>query len=157
MPVRIPVSKIDWVKNLLKVPLDNVTIQPSTNTCPHYEATVSAGTPVGIEDSASSPLNFHQYLIDDAEGSFAVTVAGDSMINAGILDGDIVIVNAKRKVFQGDIIVAEVDGSTTLKKIVFETDHLMLHAANPDVSNIRVDDDQNFRILGVVVGLARRF
>ena len=85
---------------------------------------------------------------------FALKVRGDSMINAHILDGDIVILDDRKEVRNGDIIAALIDGETTLKRFVTEHGRPYLRAENPHYPDQRPAHD--LRIQGVMVSLIRR-
>lgn len=92
---------------------------------------------------------------------FGVRVRGNSMIGEGILDGDIVVVRPQPHPHNGDIVVARVEDTATVKRFRRLADEIVLEPANPEVEAIRVPDQggleygQNVAILGVVVGLIR--
>ena len=85
---------------------------------------------------------------------FALKVRGDSMLNAHILDGDIVILDDRKEARNGDIVAALIDGETTLKRFVIEHGRPHLRAENPRYPNQRPAHD--LRIQGVMVSLIRR-
>lgn len=87
--------------------------------------------------------------------SFFLRVAGDSMIEAGILDGDLALVQPQSTANDNDIIVALVDDEATLKRFFREQDHILLEPANSRLAPIRVDADRNFAVIGRVTGLYR--
>ena len=76
---------------------------------------VIAGFPTPAEEELRDLLSFDEYLITRPNSSFILKVSGDSMINAGILPGDLVIVEKGRNPKTGDIVIAEVDGKWTMK------------------------------------------
>ena len=86
---------------------------------------------------------------------FAVRVVGDSMIRAGILEGDFAIVRRQETAVDGDIVAATVDCETTLKRFAVEAGHAVLKAENPQFRAIDVRGD--VRIHGVVVGMLRAY
>jgi len=86
---------------------------------------------------------------------FAVRVVGDSMIRAGILDGDFAIVRQQETAVDKDIVAATVDGETTLKRYVVEGERAVLAAENPRFRAIDIEGD--VRIHGVLVGLLRAY
>lgn len=86
--------------------------------------------------------------------TFAVRVRGDSMINAHILDGDIVILEDRKEVRSGDIVAALIDGETTLKRYVMEHGRPYLKAENPLFPDLR--PARELRIQGVMVSLVRK-
>jgi repressor LexA len=86
--------------------------------------------------------------------TFALRVRGDSMINAHILDGDIVILEDRKDVHNGDIVAALIDGETTLKRYVMEHGRPYLKAENPLYPDLR--PARELRVQGVMVSLVRK-
>ena len=86
--------------------------------------------------------------------TFALRVRGDSMIDAHILDGDIVILEDRKDVHNGDIVAALIDGETTLKRYVTEHGRPYLKAENPDYPNLV--PARELRVQGVMVSLVRK-
>ena len=76
-----------------------------------------AGLPERIEDTAADALTIDDYLIEHPSQTVLVRVKGDSMIDAGILEGDLVVVEKQPTAKKGDIVVAIVDGQFTLKRL----------------------------------------
>jgi len=115
---------------------------------------VAAGKPVLAEE------NFEGFLTvasDLARGKvFALQVKGDSMIDAGILDGDRVIIRCQETAENGEIVCALIDGEATLKRFYRDGDSVTLRAENKNHAPIIVSQGE-FRILGKVVGLVRKF
>lgn len=117
---------------------------------------IAAGEPllaaVEVDQTYTLPSDFFRY--DDK--SFLLKVKGSSMIDIGILDGDMVLINAQNIANDGDIIVAQIDNEeVTLKRFFKEKDHIRLHPENSFMSDIIVEPDHQFRILGVISGLLR--
>lgn len=115
---------------------------------------VTAGQPIlaqeAIEDHFPLPADFVR--ADESE-LFFLTVQGDSMIDAGILDGDYVLVHRQQHANNGDIVVALIEDEATVKRFYREADHIRLQPENPRLEPIRAKDVQ---ILGKVVGLFRK-
>lgn len=117
--------------------------------------TVAAGIPITAEE------NIEEY-IDIPEGYFSLTnddlfmlkVKGDSMINAGIFEGDTIVVKKQTHAENGEIVVALLDDSATVKRFYKDKDSIRLVAENPAYSPIVSKD---ITILGIVQGLMRRF
>lgn len=114
---------------------------------------IAAGEPIlaeqNIRDYFPIPVD---YLPN--EQVFMLVVRGDSMINAGIFDGDKLIVRQTNQAANGDIVVALVDDSATAKTFYKEKGHFRLQPENPDYDPIIVD---HVEILGVVIGVFRMF
>ena len=113
---------------------------------------VTAGTPIlaqeNIEGMYPLPPEF-----DTNSDFFALAVKGTSMINAGIYDGDKVIVKKQNTAENGDIVVALIDDSATVKRFYKKENKIILHPENDELSDIIVD---NVYILGIVKGLFRK-
>jgi repressor LexA len=113
---------------------------------------VAAGTPIlaqeNIEDYFPLPAEF----VRDAD-TFILRVRGDSMIGAGIHDGDFVIVRRQPTARNGDIVVARIEDEATVKRFYRESDHIRLQPENPALEPILTRDAH---IEGKVVGLIRR-
>ena len=113
--------------------------------------TVAAGQPIfaseNYEDMYSIPKNF--FIGDDL---FMLNVKGDSMINIGMFDGDKIVVKKQETADNGDIVVALVDDSATVKRFFKKNGEIILHPENDDMQDFIFKDVQ---ILGKVVGLMR--
>jgi len=91
------------------------------------------------------------------DNCFFLKVRGDSMINAGILDGDLALVRPQLTADNKDTVVAMVDGDATVKWFYKEHDHIRLQPANPDMKPILIHpEDGEVRIVGKVIGVYRR-
>ena len=115
---------------------------------------IAAGKPLLSEENFAGYVTIPE---DMASGkTFALKVKGDSMINAGILDGDQVIVKQQGSAENGEIVCAMIDGEATLKRF-FEKDGVVtLRAENEKYAPITLTEGE-FRIIGRVVGLLRKF
>ncbi|TCO79213.1 transcriptional repressor LexA [Marinisporobacter balticus] len=113
---------------------------------------VTAGLPIlaveNIEDTFPVPLDF----LDDNK-HFMLTIKGSSMINAGIFDGDYVLVKQQQIATNGDIVVAMIEDEATVKKFYKEKDYIRLQPENPSMVPIITKD---VRILGLVTGVFRK-
>jgi repressor LexA len=115
---------------------------------------VAAGQPILAEGNFEGTVNA-EVLFGRTDELFALRVRGDSMIDAGILDGDHVIVRSRDKASPGEMIVALIDDEATVKYYRPAEDHIELVAANSAYRPIRVAAGEEFRIAGVVVGVMR--
>ncbi|MGN8833956.1 transcriptional repressor LexA [Allisonella histaminiformans] len=115
---------------------------------------VRAGEPVLADERIETVLPLPAELIGN-QVSFILTVRGDSMINAGIHEGDLLIVAQQNTAINGDIVVALVDGEdATVKRFYKEADHVRLQPENDAYEPILT---KNVQILGKVVGLYRHY
>ncbi|MDK2804949.1 MAG: repressor LexA [Thermoanaerobacterium sp.] len=115
---------------------------------------VTAGTPILAVENIDEYYSIPRDLVVGYEGeSFILKVRGESMINAGILDGDYIIVRKQSYADNGDIIVALIEDEATVKRFFKESDHIRLQPENPSMDPIIVD---NVVVLGKVVGVIRK-
>lgn len=116
---------------------------------------VEAGFPSLAEEQVLDTFNFDDYLIKNKESSYVLRVKGDSMIDAGIHEGDFVIAEKGREAKAGDIVIAEVDGGWTMKYLKKKNGVAYLEPANKDFSPIFPKYD--FNIAAVVCGVIRKY
>jgi repressor LexA len=115
---------------------------------------VAAGQPILAEENFSGALEMAE-VFGETSGLFALQVRGDSMIDAGILEGDYVIVRKQDEARTGEIVVALLEDEATVKYYQPRRGHIELVAANVKYEPIVVEKDQAFRILGTVRGVVR--
>lgn len=116
---------------------------------------VRAGTPSPAAESFPEALAIDSHLIPHPSRSVLIKVKGDSMVDAGILDGDTVVVERRPTATSGEIVVAIVDDDFTLKRLAREKGRLVLRPENKAYPVIRPDG--NLEIFGVVTGLFRKY
>lgn len=116
---------------------------------------IPAGGPILTEEYIESWYDVGQDIVKKEEGHFLLKVTGESMINAGIFDGDIVVVDSKKSPRTGDIVVALVDNQNTVKRYMNEGGKVYLKAENPAYEDIYPEHDLS--IQGVVSGLIRYY
>jgi len=114
---------------------------------------VTAGQPILAEENIEEIYSLSKELIHDSN-VFMLKVQGDSMINAGILNGDYVFVKVTNTAENGDIVVALIEDKATVKRFYKEEGFVRLQPENPHMQPIIVKD---VKILGKVIGLFRRF
>ena len=117
--------------------------------------TVQAGFPSPAEEELVDTLSLDEFLIKNPQASYLVKVSGDSMIDAGIMQGDLVIVERGRQPRHGDIVIAEVDGSWTMKYYEKHGAKVMLRAANKKYPLI--EPKAELVVGGVVVANVRKY
>jgi len=116
---------------------------------------VSAGFPSPAEEELRDVISFDEYLITNQSKSFILKVDGDSMTGAGIMPGDLVLVERGRDPKTGDIVIAEVDGSWTMKYFHKRGKEIYLEAANPKYPRIKPQSEM--RLGGVVTAVVRKY
>ena len=116
---------------------------------------VCAGIPTSAEEELRGIISFDEYLVRHPETSFLLSVTGDSMIDAGIMEKDLVIVEKNKEPQNGDIILAEVDGNWTMKYFCRKGKMVTLEAANSKYTTIIPRAD--LRIAGVITAVVRKY
>jgi repressor LexA len=116
---------------------------------------VEAGFPTTIDEQMTETISLDNYLIRDKNTSYLLEVKGDSMIDAGIQEGDLVIVERKGEPKIGDIVIAEVDGGWTMKYFRKKGSTVYLEPANKDYKPIF--PVHQLRIAAIVRGVIRKY
>ncbi len=116
---------------------------------------VAAGFPSPAEEELVDTLSLDEYLIRNPQASYLVKVSGDSMIDAGIMPGDLVIVERGREAKHGDVVVAQVDGQWTMKYFEKVQGKVVLRAANKKYPPIQPKNE--LIIGGVVIANVRKY
>jgi DNA polymerase V len=111
---------------------------------------IQAGFPSPAEDYVEPGLDLNEHLIQHKEATFIVRVRGYSMINAGIYDGDELIVDRALTAADGNVVVAVIDGELTIKRLRRTTDGYKLCAENPAYPDIELRSGQELQVWGVV-------
>ncbi len=165
--IRVPVSILEPLNQYLDQ-LKNSTLQdPSTSLSPEgllfqldpfalpldipfFNSHVSAGFPSPADSTIHSRLNLNEYLIPNAPSTFIVRVTGESMRDAGIIDGDLLIIDRSIKPHHDDIVVAAVNGDLTVKRWYNQKGKVLLKAENPEFQDITLHEETELHIWGVV-------
>lgn len=116
---------------------------------------IAAGFAAPVEEQAEETVSLEDYLVHDRSSTFLLRVKGDSMINAGIHEGDLVIVERGRPPKVNDIVVGVLDGEFTLKRLKKDKGKFYLQAENPDYPDLYALDE--LQTAGVVVGVVRKY
>ena len=119
---------------------------------PYYDISVVAGFPVPLDnDERSQDIDILSMLCPHPEASYLIRVSGNSMIDAGVLSGDIVIVDkSNRNPTPHEIAMCELNGEYTLKHFILEEGQGWLVPANPEYPKIRITPDDDFSVWGTV-------
>ena len=112
---------------------------------------VSAGFPSPADDHTEENIDLNEHLISNPFSTFFLRVKGDSMINAGIKDKDLIIVDKSLTARPGNIIIAMIDGEFTMKRLSIKNNELYLKAENHNYPDFRFKNHINVQIWGVVI------
>lgn len=169
--MRIPVSAAGTIKDFLAALNRKRALQGHDNvadivelarpaksvTLPLYTSKVAAGFPSPADDHVEARLNPNSFLVDNEDTTFCVRVKGDSMIDAGIFDNDVLIVDRSRVAQIGDIVLAILDSEFTVKTLGRSKQGARLIPANQNYPVIEIKEGQSFEVWGVVTGSMRKF
>ena len=149
--ITLPTNKSDDLSSL-NLDFDNSS---SVFNCP-VVGSVAAGVPILAMENIMGyyPLPSSEYRTDC---TYMLKVVGDSMVEIGIDDGDIIIVDKSKEPLNAKIVVAMIDDSVTVKRFFKESDKIILHPENKNYDDIIVTKGTPLMILGVVVGLIKKF
>lgn len=146
-PIRIPVSEINHVLRC---------IQHRFYRLPLYQSSIRAGFPSPAEDEIDQELDLNELLIKHPAATFFLRVSGDSMIKAGIHDGDILIVDRSLEPLPGRVVIASVNGELTVKRLYRDGKQLFLIAENEKYPPIEISEEAELRIWGVVTNVIHK-
>ena len=118
---------------------------------PLLNDSVSAGFPSPADDYTEENIDLNEHLISNPFSTFFLRVKGDSMINAGIKDKDLIIVDKSLIAKPGDIVIAMIDGEFTIKRLSIKNDELYLKAENHNYPDFRFKNHIDIQIWGVVI------
>lgn len=121
------------------------------------QSSVRAGFPSPAEDFQAKRIDVLERLVKHPQATYSMSVRGESMREAGIFDGDVLLVDRAIKPGHGQIVVAVVDGEFTCKQLWLRGGHLKLKAANPTFADITPSEGQTVEIWGVVIASIRQF
>ncbi len=118
---------------------------------PLLNDSVSAGFPSPADDYTEENIDLNEHLISNPFSTFFLRVKGDSMINAGIRDKDLIIVDKSLIAKPGNIVIAMIDGEFTIKRLSMKNDELYLKAENHNYPDFRFKNHIDVQIWGVVI------
>lgn len=122
---------------------------------PLFSSMVQAGSATWADEHIDTYFALDASLVKRSHGVFCVKVSGDSMINAGISPGDVLIVDSLERNVENKIVIASIDDGTTVKRLVKHDGKIYLVPANPNYQSIEIKPEMNFRVLGVVTHVIR--
>ncbi len=117
---------------------------------PSFLSHVQAGFPSPADDYVENQLDLNDLIIQHPAATFFVRVEGNSMIDANIQSGDILVVDRSVEAKSGKIVVCIVNGDFTVKRLIVNTSGAWLYAENPKFPPMRVDPNSDFKVWGVV-------
>ena len=124
---------------------------------PLFGHKVPAGFPSPADDYIEGRLSLDQHLIQHKDATFFVRAKGDSMVGAGIFDGDLLVVDRSLNPSSGDIVIAVLDAELTVKRLIRRDGLVILQPENPDFNQIVLKDGQELQVWGVVTSTTKKF
>lgn len=117
---------------------------------PLYLAPVEAGFPSPADDYQDRKLDLHEYCVRNEAATFFARAHGESMINAGIHDGDLLVVDRSLQAGHNRVVIAALDGELTVKRLVRRQGRVYLMPENPDYPPFDITEREHVHIWGVV-------
>ena len=164
--IRVPISLIDSLIPTIEVYKSQVKSKvevfltkdnPVELSIPIFTSRVQAGFPSPADDHLEDALDLNTHLIHHKEATFFVKAQGDSMLGAGIQQGDILIVDKSLSAKSGKIVIAVVDGEFTVKRLHKYKGNITLKAENPDFEDIKIGGTDELIIWGVVTSVIHQY
>lgn len=124
---------------------------------PFFDVGISAGFPSPADDFIELTIDLNKHLIKHKDATFFAKVKGNSMINAGIHDGDLLVIDKSLEPQNNKIAVCQIDGEFTVKRIKIEKDVVWLIAENEEYEPIKVTPENELMIWGIVIHSIKTF
>ncbi|MBJ65360.1 MAG: DNA polymerase V [Rhodobiaceae bacterium] len=146
-PIRVPISKVNSIMNF---------INNNSLSLPLYSSKVPAGFPSPADDHMEEKLDLNTHLVKHPTATFFVKASGDSMVGAGIHDGDILVVDRSLEPRQGRVVIAAIDGQLTVKRLKIKGPKTFLVPENKKFRSIELNENNDVKIWGVVTSVIHK-
>lgn len=146
--MRVPASMVNKIKEY---------VVTRGHKLPLYSSRVQAGVPTAADDYVEDYIDLNSHLIRNPSKTIVIPVAGDSMIGAGINEGDLLLVDTSIAPVSGKMVVAVVEGQSTVKYLELRKGQAWLVPANPAFKELRLDPEGDALITGVVLHCIKSF
>lgn len=143
-PIRVPESMVEEILQF---------VESAGYQLPFYACKVQAGFPSPADDYMEGKLDLNKHLVKHPTATFFVRASGDSMINAGIHPGDILVVDRSLEPKHGKIVIAALDGQLTVKRLHKENKQTYLMPENDEYPPIKIEEGNEVLIWGVVTNV----
>ena len=166
--IRVPNSIVPTINNLLDQVADmrnthtrdievlSLSQKLSASSVALFSSLVPAGFPSPADDHIENQLDLNEHFIRNPAATFCVRAIGDSMVGAGIFPGDILVVDRSLEAGHGAIVIAVINGELTVKRLHKKDGELALYPENPSFQPIRISNEMELAIWGVVSGVMRK-
>lgn len=147
-PIRVPVSILGKVQDF---------VENKGYEIPLYLCAVSAGYPSAADDHVAENIDLNKYLVKHPTATFLVRVVGDSMVNAGINQSDVLVVDRSIEARSGRIVVAAINGELTVKRLSKTNEGVYLLPENDNYEPIKIEEGNENIVWGVVTNVIHKF
>jgi DNA polymerase V len=141
-PIRLPESLIEPVLKFVR----NKGYQ-----LPLFSSKVAAGSPAVADDHVETYFDLQHHLVKNAATTFLVRASGQSMIDAGIFENDLLVVDRSISPVHGKIVIAAIDGQLTVKRLHKKNNQLFLMPENKKFKPIKITSENELLIFGIVI------
>jgi DNA polymerase V len=131
-------------------------VNRSTIKIPIFTEKVKVGWPSPADDYIERPIDLNEYLVNNSAATYLVRASGDSMVNAGINDGAILVVDRSLEAQHGKIVIASVSGAYACKRLQLYPKPLLL-SENIKYPPIEIKEEEDLEIMGVVLAAINQF
>ena len=139
-----------------EIKISEVKPEEKTSGLQFFEGRVQAGFPSPAQGEYADVIDLNRALITNPAATFCARVIGNSMVDAGINEGDLLIIDRSLTPHDGNIAVCFIDGDFTVKRLSMRGNGLFLTPANADYPELPVNEDSNFQVWGVVSHIIKR-
>ena len=139
-----------------EIKISEVKPEEKTSGLQFFEGRVQAGFPSPAQGEYADVIDLNRALITNPAATFCARVIGNSMVDAGINEGDLLIIDRSLTPHDGNIAVCFIDGDFTVKRLSMRNNRLFLTPANADYPELPVNEDSNFQVWGVVSHIIKR-
>ena len=146
-PIRVPISKVNSIMNF---------INNNSLSLPLYSSKVPAGFPSPADDHMEEKLDLNTHLVKHPTATFFVKASGDSMVGAGIHDGDILVVDRSLEPRQVRVVIVAIDGQLTVKRLKIKGPKTFLVPENKKFRSIELNENNDVKIWGIVTSVIHK-
>ncbi len=139
-----------------EIKISEVKSEEKTSGLQFFEGRVQAGFPSPAQGEYADTIDLNRALITNPSATFCARVIGNSMVDAGINEGDLLIIDRSLTPHDGSIAVCFIDGDFTVKRLSVRDEGIFLTPANADFPEMAVPEDSNFQVWGVVSHIIKR-
>ena len=139
-----------------KITISEVKSEEKSSGLQFFEGRIQAGFPSPAQGEYADTIDLNRALITNPAATFCARVIGNSMVDAGINEGDLLIIDRSITPHDGCIAVCFIDGDFTVKRLAVRDDGVYLQPANASFPEIKVFEDSDFQVWGVVSHIVKK-